>query len=236
MACVIVMSCVVNSQKSAASSDESLATMQLENVKIKTQGVESFFSELSLYYNIPVGLEIAINDNEFNTYKIDFKKGALSDLLTQFVNQHNEYTWDIKDGVINIFPKDSYRDSAIYALLKTEISSFSVKERTSCWDLESALIATPEIEKVLVANGLTRNKRNFTGAYIPQLGRRFTLDVSDMMLKSILNKVIKESPTAKFWCIKRYSDNQTFFISLNAQHEDLPTHKGKLLDDFDWFY
>jgi hypothetical protein len=36
--------------------------------------------------------------------------------------------------------------------------------------------------------------RNFTGVYLPQLGRNFNLDLSNTTLESLLNKVIKESP------------------------------------------
>src|SRR5687768_14734774 len=93
--------------------------VQLENVHIQAQSVASFFSELSLSHNVPIGLEIASNDSEFMVYDMELKKGTVADLLNQFVKAHNLYTWQTVDGVINIFPKDNYRDLAIADLLTT---------------------------------------------------------------------------------------------------------------------
>jgi hypothetical protein len=107
-------------------------------------------------------------------------------------------------------------------LMETKISRFVVKKNTSCWDLAQSLVATPEIKKILEQYGTSYRKRNFSGPYIPQVGRDFTLDVSDEALKPILNKVIKASPTATFWLIKRNSYDQTVFLNLSARHEDLP--------------
>src|SRR5688572_14913412 len=86
------------------------AAVQLENVHIQAQSIESFFSRLSLSHNIPVGLEIASNDDEFTIYDLKLDKGTVADLLNQFVKAHNLYTWQTVEGVINVFPKDSYRD------------------------------------------------------------------------------------------------------------------------------
>lgn len=217
------LSSFFHTQTSAiADQDETLATRPLENVRIEAQGIGRLLSELSLSYNMPLGLEIALKDDEAATYQIDFKKGTLSDLLTQFVAQHDQYSWEIKDGVINVFPKDSDRDPLFGELLETKIRSFSVKQETNCWTLAQSLVATPEIKEVLEMKGATYRSRGFSGSYIPQLGRNFRLDVSNMTLKSILNKVAKESPTAKFWLLTRNSNDQTLSISFNARQEDSP--------------
>jgi hypothetical protein len=220
---------LICAQESAvAHKDENLAGRQLENVQIEEQGIEALFTDLSLSYDIPIGLEIVSNDNEFATYTLDLKKGTLTDLLTQFAKQHNEYTWEIKDGVVNVFPKYNYRNSVLDELLRVQISKFSVKENSSCWALVESLTNTVEVRNVLKTYGMTRSGLNFSGAYFPQVGRHFKLDVSDMTLKTILNKVIKESPVAKIWLIKKYSVDGTFMIRLNARHEDFSTSKSNL--------
>lgn len=214
-------SLVCAQEPALANKDGDLAGRQLEDVQIEGQGVEALLTDLSLSYNIPIGLEIASNDDEFTTYTLDLKKGTLTDLLTQFVKQHNEYTWEFKDGVVNIFPKQNYRDFVLDELLTVQISKFSVRENSSCFMLEESLTNTVEVRKILQTHGLARSGLNFSGAYFPQLGRHFKLDISDMTVKTILNKVVKESPIAKIWLIKRYSHDQTFVIRLNARHEDL---------------
>lgn len=215
---------LVCAQESAATKkDSDLADRKFENLRIEGQSIESLFTALSLSYNIPIGLEMASNDDEFTTYALALKEGTLTDLLTQFSNQHTQYTWEVKDGVINIFPKQNYRDFVLDELLRVHISRFSVRENSSCWTLEESLTNTVEIRKILQTYGLSRSGLNFSGAYFPQLGRLYKLDVSDMPVKSILNKVIRESPVAKIWLIKRYSVNGTLDIRLNARHEDVST-------------
>jgi hypothetical protein len=201
---------------------ENLAALQLENVDIEAQGIESFFSDLSLEYGIPIGLEIASNDNHFEEFDIELKKGTLADFLNKFVKAYNLYTWDITDGVINIFPKDGYRDLAIGELLKTKVANYKVKENTNCWKAVDLLLATPEIRSELEASGIAQSGLNFSGSYIPHLGREFTLDVSNMTVKSILNKMAKDSSLARIWVVKKYGYEQTFFIRFHALHPDAP--------------
>lgn len=200
-----------------------LADMQFESVRIEEQSVETLFTSLSLSYDIPIGLVIASNDDDLSTYVLDLKKGTLTDLLTQFASQHNQYTWEIKDGVVNIFPKHNYRDLVLDELLGAQISKFSVSENSSCWKLVDSLTNTLEVRKILRTYELARSGMNFSGAYFPQVGRQFKLEVTDMTVQRILNKVIKESPVAKIWLIKKYSVEGTFDIRLNARHEDFAT-------------
>lgn len=198
-----------------------LATRSLENVKIEAQSIGALLEKLSLRYDIPIGVEAASNDDERVDYQLDFKNGSLSDLLNEFVTQHDQYAWEIRDGAVNIFPKDKYRDALFRDLLATQIGSFAVKKKTSCLELAKSLAATSEIRKVLAAYGTSYRERNFSGGYLPQVGQNFALDVSNMTLKSMLNKVIKESPAARFWLVTRNSD-QTFFLSVGARFEDSP--------------
>lgn len=223
--CVLVLFVAVNDFCSAqgrtiANQSNNLTARQLGKVHIEQQSLASLLSDLSLSYEIPIGLELAVNDDELAVHKIDFSGGSLSDLLTQFVAQHSQYTWEIKDGVVNIFPKDKYRDLILDELLSAKIGAFSIKANTSCWDLQKSLTSTPEIRRIREVYGIAPSGFNFTGLYFPQLGRDFTLDVSNMTVKSILNKVVKDSPTARYWVIKRHTDDQTFFIRLGARHED----------------
>jgi hypothetical protein len=199
---------------------------QLENVQIQAEGIAAFFGELSLRYDIPIGLETAVNESAFTPYSIDFKKGTLVDLLTQFVSQHSLYAWKIEDGVVSVFPTDAHRDFVAKQLLEVKIRKFSVKEKTSCSNLVENLVAQPEAKRVLAANNATFNGIAPSGFYIQNVGRRFMLEVSDVTLKSILNKVVSKSSTARFWVITRNLD-KTLLIDIAARHEDSPRTKGK---------
>ena len=203
-------------------------TEQLENVHINTQGITSFFAELSRKYEIPIGLETATNEYEHHRYSIDFKKGTLAELLTQFVNQNSLYDWRVDDGVVNVFPKEGYRDLVSRELLATKIKKFSVKGNLSIWDLLGSLASQPESKQVLDANKATYNRRTPSGFYIPTVGRTFKLDVSGVTVKAILNNVVGNSATAKLWVIS-CSDEKTILIHLTSKHEDAQIKTNDIL-------
>jgi hypothetical protein len=230
LALLFASNCLVVTQaQTRARENRDLVAKQLEQVQIETQSIGSFFSELAISANIPIGLEIAAKAGHLASYGTDFKKGTLSELLNEFVIQHNQYAWEIRDGVVNVFPKDDYRDAVFHNLLGTRIGRFTVKENTSCWTLAETLVSTPEMKKVLEASGTTYRAPDFSGFYIPQVGRHFKLDVSNVTLRSILNRVVEQSPTAKFWVITRNYDG-SFNINFGARHEDSPRgmYKSKI--------
>jgi hypothetical protein len=203
-----------------------LAQKRLADIHIKAQSIGQFFSQLSLANDVPIGLEIAANEDESTLYRIDFRRGTLRQLLAQFVAEHQEYAWEIRNGVVSVFPKEQYRDAVLTQLLATEISSFSVKKRTSCWALSGALAATPEIKSILDANRMTHSPGYVGGFYVPQLGKNFALTVSQMNLKSILDKVVKESPVARIWIVKRNSTEE-LLLTVSARMENLPKNWPK---------
>jgi hypothetical protein len=206
-------------QSAAVASKADLAQRHLENVRIEVKGIRELFSRFSFSYDIPVGLEVARNENDWTAYHIDFNKGTLSDLLAQFASEYKQYAWEIEDGVVSVFPKEDYRDLVLRELLATEINSFSVKEKTSCWALGDALVSTPEISRVLARYGLTHDAGYLGGFYIQQLGQRFAFDVSKMQLKSILDKVIRESPVARIWYLRNDSSAQRLSLTVKARLE-----------------
>lgn len=199
-----------------------VSALPLENVHINGQSIESFFSNLSLHHDIPIGLEIASNDDPFALYDLDFKKGTVADFLNTFIKAYSLYAWDIRDGVINIFPKDGYRDLVLDNVLNTRVANFRIEANTSCWKAVDSLLNTAEVKRKLQVSGITQSGLNFSGAYFPQLGSEFTLDVSDMTVKSILNKVAKDSPLARMWVSKKYGYEPIFFIRFHALHAGSP--------------
>jgi hypothetical protein len=221
LALLFASNCLVVTQAQTPARNGDLAGMQLEEIQIEAQSIGSFFSQLALSLDIPIGLEIASKEDKLASYRIDFKKGTLSELLSQFVVQHGQYAWEIRDGVVNIFPKDDYRDALFHNLLDTRIGRFTVKENTSCWTLAETLVSTPEMKGVLEAYGISYRAPDFSGFYIPQAGRHFKLDVSNVTLRSILNSVVEHSPTAKFWVMARNYDG-SLNISFGARQEDSP--------------
>lgn len=220
LAVILIAGESVRAQDNAvARTKTDLAHLRLENVQIERDGIAELFSALSFAYNIPIGLEIARGGDQLPLYRIDFQNGTLSDLLTQFVAQHDEYTWKIENGVLSVFPKEEYRDPLVRELLLTKISRFSVPEKTSTWGFGKNLLSTPEAKRVLKLHRTTYDTGYLGGFYIQQLGQKFSFEVSDIELKSILDKVIKESPVAKYWVIRNETSAQKIFLRVSAKLE-----------------
>jgi hypothetical protein len=225
--CVLVLVLIVGNRSLAqddtvANKNVDLAQRQLENVHIEEENIGDLLSHFSFAYDIPIGLEIAHKGYELDIYRIKFKKGTLSDLMTQFVAEYKQYDWKIEDGVLSVFPKEDYRDPLVRELLMTNISSFSVKEKTSAWGFAEALASTPEIKRILELHGVTCDVGYLGGFYIQQLGQQFTLDVSNMQLKAILDQVIKESPVARNWIIANKTSAQKILLRVYAALEYRP--------------
>jgi hypothetical protein len=79
---------------------ENVSALPLESVHIEAQSIEALFSDLSLQHDIPIGLEIASNDDPFAIYDIEFKRGTVADFLNQFTKAYSLYAWDISDEAV----------------------------------------------------------------------------------------------------------------------------------------
>lgn len=202
--------------------NQPLASRELEDVRIRGYGVASLLSDLSLWYDIPIGLEVAMNGSGYSKLRMNLKKATLEEVLNKIVAEHPEYTWEIKDGVVNVFPKDGRQDPIVKQILGTEIGTLSIKEKTITWDVERALVTTPELSAVMEGHGLTIAAVDISGFYFPHVGRNFKLDVSNMTVRAILDNIVKESKTAKFWWISRNSSEHTLSIRMTAWQDDTP--------------
>ncbi|HKS08564.1 MAG TPA: hypothetical protein VJS13_03395 [Pyrinomonadaceae bacterium] len=210
------------SLNAGAQEPAALATTQLEDVRLRGQDLRSLLSDLALQYDIPIGFERAMNSNDLTEVRMKFNQITLGDLLTRILAEHKAYAWEIRDGIVYIFPKNGYRDPIVEQLLNVRLKTFSLKKSTVTWDVETTLLKTPEFAEVFDAYGLTTLGWTFSGFYFPHLGKNYTLDVSDITVQSMLNRIVKESPTAKFWSVSRDSSEHVFSLNLAALQEGTP--------------
>ncbi|HKO41647.1 MAG TPA: hypothetical protein VJU84_00030 [Pyrinomonadaceae bacterium] len=188
----------------------------MRDIQLEAATISQLLSNLSLSYNIPIGIEIDPKDTENKLYRLEFKRGTVTELLTRFVGEYQQYEWEIRDGVVNIFPKEYRRDPGS-ELLATRISSFSVNSQTSCWNLVRSLISTPEMKRAFREKGLVHRDKPTSGFNIPHVGENFALTAFNTSLKEILNKIIRTSPSAKFWVFTADSRYQTISLEVNAR-------------------
>ena len=218
---IILVITISNSYRTEAQSLDSsrknseLATRLIKNVALEGQ-LWNLLTRLSLDYDIPIGLEISSDEQLSNRYRVELSEGTIADLMGQITTQDERYDWLIENGVVNIFPRDKHRNAFLAELLKVRIGNFAVTQNSDCWKLEQDLVNTPEVKAVIDAHGM-RTGTNFSGSYIPQLGRQFSVKVSDTTLKAILNRIIRESRLARIWVISTDAFSRTLGLRVNSR-------------------
>jgi hypothetical protein len=223
IATMILLITILNGYQTEAQSrdlagkNSDLATRRIRNVALEGH-LWHLLTKLSLDFDIPLGLEISADEQLSNRYRVELSEGTIADLMGQIIRQNERYDWLIENGVVNVFPRDKYRNAFLAELLTVRIGSFVVNKNSDCLKLQDDLVKTPEIKAVIDAHGMQIGT-NFSGFYIPQLGRTFSLEVSDVTLKTLLNRIIRESPLARTWIIR--TDNSSRTLSLGVTSRQL---------------
>jgi hypothetical protein len=203
--------CVVVSQPlTATSQTKSILDLKVENVHLYGPDIEHILGAMALEYHIPIGLELSVSNSTFQT--IDLEKGTLTDLLTKIIGQYPSYYWQINDGVVNVLPKPGYGDSLSNEVLETKISKFSTKGANTCWNIEKSIMSEPKLKRALASHKLGHYGPELTGFYFCNVGNDFVLDVADMQLTVLLNRIIRDNDKAKFWFLGRTNDQPNAFL------------------------
>ena len=221
---MIVLVTCVNSYRIEAQTRDSakrnseLATRQIKDVALEGQ-LGNLLTRLSLDYDIPIGLEISSDEQKSNHYRVELSEGTIADLMSQIISQNERYDWMIENGVVNVFPRDKYRDAFLAELLKVRIRNFAIDRDSNCGKLQNDLVNTPEIKAAINAHGM-QTGTNFSGWYIPQLGRNFSLKVSEITLKALLNRIIGESPLARTWTVSTDKLSRTLSLGVTSRQNE----------------
>lgn len=84
---------------------------------------------------------------------LKFKNQKLSVVIDSLVSQLPPYTWELREGVVNIFPNND-RDSRVKRVLETKIKHFSVNSTDKVGKLKYKILRLPEIKESAVRNKL----------------------------------------------------------------------------------
>jgi hypothetical protein len=200
--------------------DNDLATKQFESVVLEGQMFE-LFSKLALHLDVPIGLEIGSESHDLSLYRIELTNGTLPELLDQIIKQNPKYDWLFEKGVVNVFPRVESRDLFIGEILSVRVKRFTIKKGTVGLDVQDLLFTSPEIKAIMDRNGIEPAGTNFSGFSFPQLGREFSLNVSNRTTKEILNQIVKKSPLARIWIVSRDISARTLRLTVNSRHESM---------------
>lgn len=175
-----------------------VAMTEIKGQRFEAASLGQLLAKVSLEYSVPIGFE-ASGAGDRNAVSMDFKGGVLSDLLDELARTNALYGWQEKNGVINVLPKDGQSEPAIEELLMRTIKWLVIKKGMSCGDLSQAIMTSSEVKPILMSRGIEYQRNPESGFFIKNLGPTFSMGFKYMSIRSILNTVIKESPTAKYW-------------------------------------
>jgi hypothetical protein len=182
-------------------------------VNIQERNIHLALSKLANQYKLPIGLEVAADDDllKERNLSVRVKAGTVKEVLDAVASQCPDYTWELQDDVINVFPKQPNRDPLLENILAVRLKAFAIEKGTARIEFTKAVLSSHEVSSLLEANGLNVEYEIFSKHDIGALGRGFSVNVSDVTVKSLLNQVIKRSET-KYWLLNRYGENRQYLL------------------------
>ena len=192
---------------------EELLRSPLKNVQMQADNIDLLLSRLSEQYDLPIGFEVAIDDDLSITRRITIrmKDGTVQEVLDSIVNQNPTYKWEMRDDVINVFPRDRSRDILLKDILETRLEKISLDKQTTRFMLRQILCENAAVMKILNMNDVIPANETFTSRDFGKVGRDFSFSASDVSIATVLNRVIRNSPT-KYWIIMRFGDKKQYLV------------------------
>jgi len=199
--------------QSLETANQGLIDASIDNLDIKASNIHLMLSRLSAATKIPVGLEVSPSDDLQidRDMKLQIQKGTFRTALDSVVKQNPLYTWKIQNGVVNVLPTDPNRDHLIRAVLETKLERFSIKRGMSRFALRQTLTALSEIQSVLAKENVHPENQSFMSRDFDPLGRSFSLEVSNVSVTELLNRVIRDSQT-NYWVVVRQGERKEYFV------------------------
>lgn len=193
--------------------DDNLLHFPIRNLQVQGKNIHSILSAIADQSDIPIGLELSLADDLFisRSITIDIKDGTLKDLLNSIVNQYPIYAWEIRDNVVNVFPREAHRDLVIKQILDTNLEKVSISKETRRFNFRETLCKNEAVMKILNVNNITPANESFTSRDFGTLGRNFSLSASNVSVLTVLNRVIRETQT-KYWIIMRAGDRRQYLV------------------------
>jgi len=220
---LIAYSAVVVLALARAGAGQSSATALVDrkiDINLGSATFTQVLSVLTLQYRVPIGLErdvdylnrirnlMSFENGEINWKEgtLYIKSGTLKEILNSLVAQEPIYRWEVRDGVINVYPIQS-RDPFLQKLLDTKVERFAPEKGMNKLQLHSAILDLPEIKALLEAEELeTMRGVSGTGRSI-DTDDEVKLGISHTNVRGVLNKWTRDSEY-KLWVVDRIGDKR----------------------------
>ncbi len=207
----VILTFLLNSDSLSQKKDINILEQKL-NLSIKVGTLFQICGGLA-FDRVPIGFEGATDfDIKSDVRNIKIENGTLREILDSIIKQEPKYTWEVQDGIVNIYPVQS-RDEILKVLLETNIKDFWSRKETGKPQISRNINNSEEVSKFLDSKKVrllisTRTKPYAEEELIPDI------DLSNTNLRKILNKIVLENKDSKFWSIWRSTneDRDIFLV------------------------
>ena len=177
---------------------------------LKGENIYQICAILSVSKGIPIGFEANTDfDSDKDNVSIEIKAGTVREILDLLVKKETNYSWELRDGVINVYPI-RLRDETLKTLLETKIKNFSWKKDAGKLGIIKSLSNLDEVNTTVNSKQI-RLSIAITDEFVDQ-NAIANIDVSDTNLRGVLNKIILDANTHRRWMISREEDGAVFLV------------------------
>jgi hypothetical protein len=153
---------------------------------------------ISSKYKVHLGLEYAPDDKDNSTITLDLSSVTIEPVLNRLTAPKTSYTWSLKDGVYDVYPK-----SNSHSILDVMIRTFSI-DKVTPEQASRAISDLPEVKEWLATQRVVRREYQ-VGSTKSNTQSRISLTVTGVTLRSVLNLLNQELETPE-WIVVRFGD------------------------------
>ena len=213
MLVILLLAPSVFSHSESVPQQPNVANVVMTGLRLQGRTLNQALAEVAYKYSVPISLEAATNEDfsVSSRVTVHVTSGKIADVLNSIVKQKPAYTWEVDESSIRVFPRSEFRDPLLQTLLELRIGRFVLPKRTAKLTFRQTLSGRPELKSLLTSYGVRSSIEAFSPDDIAPFGPQFSLDVENATVRSILDSIIKDSPT-KYWFINRHGENRQYLV------------------------
>ena len=196
-----------------AAADSTTASLdQLINIDLADATFLLALSKLAVDSRVPIGFEQGIDSKNNLNRHIRLQSGTLKTVLDSLVAQEPRYSWELRDGVINVTPIVG-RDQFLAQFLDTKLAQFDPpKGTTDKFKLRDAILALPEVRKLLEANGVTVKPYDYPYRRSIYSEDDINLTMTNTDVRGVLNNIARRTEH-KIWSMERVGEKAQLLLT-----------------------
>jgi hypothetical protein len=151
-----------------------------------------------IYADAPGGVVKVADCNQMETYSFRPLDSSLRGVLDSIVSADPRYTWEVKDAVINVIPRNE-----LSPFLAVRISRFEILEVEPEQAL-SQMLAIPEVQHAQLSLGRHLVNRVRAYPFCPQgcpakETKKISISLKDATVRETLNAIVRAHGSAVWW-------------------------------------